>query len=57
MILCLKSVFSTLQEDFSVTQILREINFGETRSSETAIYAIFGALNLVDLVNFSFQKV
>ena len=42
---------------FSVTQILREINFGESRSAETAIFAIFGALNSVDLVNSSFQKV
>ena len=44
-------------EDLSVTQILREINFGEYRSSKTAVFAILGALNLVDLVNFSLQKV
>ena len=41
-------------QDFSVTQILREINFGESRSSKIAIFAIFGAF---DLVHFSFQKV
>ena len=41
-------------QDFSVTQILREINFGESRSSKIAI---FGALNFVDLVNISLQKV
>ena len=39
--------------DFSVTQILREINFGESRSAETAIFAIFAALNSVYLVNSS----
>ena len=44
-------------EEFSVTQILREINFGEIRSSKTAIVAIPGALNSVDLVNFNLQKV
>ena len=37
--------------DSSVTQILREINFGESRRSKSAIYAILGALNFVDLVN------
>ena len=44
-------------EDFSVTQILREINFGDFKSSKTAIFAILGALNFVDLVNFGLQKV
>ena len=44
-------------QEFSVSQILREINFGESRSVETAIFAIFGALNSVDLVNCSIQKV
>ena len=34
-------------QDFSVTQISLEINFGEARSSKTAVFAIFGALNLV----------
>ena len=43
--------------DFSVTQILREVNFGESRSCKTAIFAISGALNFDDLVNFSLQKV
>ena len=36
---------------FSVIQILREINFEESRSSKTAVLAIFGALNSVNLVN------
>ena len=40
--------------DFSVTQILREINFGEFRGSKSAI---FGALNFVYWVNSSLQKV
>ena len=43
--------------DFSIIQILREINFGEFRSCKTATYAILGALKFVDLVNFSLQKV
>ena len=43
--------------DFSVTQILREINFEECRSSEIAIFAILGALTFVNLVDFSIQKV
>ena len=43
-------------QDFSVTQVLREINFGEPRSIKTAIYAVLGALNFVDLVDFSLQK-
>ena len=34
--------------NFSVTQILREINFGEYRSSKTAI---LGALKLVNVIN------
>ena len=42
--------------DFSVIQILREINFGESRSSKITVFAIFGALNIVDLINFSLQK-
>ena len=40
--------------DFSVTQILREINFEECRSSEIAI---LGALMFVNLVDFSILKV
>ena len=43
-------------QDFSVTQILREINFGESGSSKTSVFAILGALNSVDLVNFSLEK-
>ena len=42
-------------QDFSVPQILREINFEESRSSQSAIFAIVGALNFVTLVNFSLQ--
>ena len=42
---------------FSVIQILREFNFGESKSSKTAIFAIFGALNFVKLVHLSRQKV
>ena len=43
--------------DFPIIQILCEMNFGESRNSETAVFAFFGALNFVDLVNFSHQKV
>ena len=44
-------------KNFSVIQILREINFGESKSSKTVVFAIFGALNFVNLVDFSLQKV
>ena len=43
---------------FSVTQILREINFGGLRSCKTAIFGhILGGLNYVNLVHFIVQKV
>ena len=41
-------------ENFSVTQILREINFGGLKD---VVFVILGDLNLVFLVIFSFQKV
>ena len=44
-------------QDFSVAQILRHDKVGESRSTKTAIFAILEALNCVDLVNFSLQKV
>ena len=44
-------------QDFSVTQILREINFEEFGSSKTAIFAFPWALKFVDLVNFTLQEV
>ena len=44
-------------QDFSVFQILREINFGESRNSKNAIFYHFRALNFADLVNISLQKV
>ena len=43
-------------QDFSVIQILREIKIGESRNSKTAVFAIFKALNFVDLANLSLQK-
>ena len=43
-------------QDFTITQILREINFGGCRSSKTAVLAILGALKMINLVNFSPQK-
>ena len=36
-------------QDFSVTQILREIKFGQFKSTKTVVFAILEALNLVDL--------
>ena len=42
--------------DFSVTQTLREINFGDSRNAKTAVFAILGAVNFVTLVNFSLSK-
>ena len=52
-----KSITVCKFENISVTQILREINFGEFKSSETAVFAILGALNFAKLVNCSLQKV
>ena len=40
-------------QDFSVIQILRETYLGESRSPKTAVFAIFEALNFVNLVNLS----
>ena len=42
-------------QDLSVTQILREINFQDSTSAKSA-FAILGALKIVDLVNFSLQR-
>ena len=44
-------------QDLTITQILCEINYGESRSSKTTTFALLGALNFVGLVNFTFQKV
>ena len=44
-------------QDFSVTQLLREINFENLEALKKPIFAILGALKIVNLVNFSFQKV
>ena len=38
-------------QDFSVAQILREINCGKSRTSTTAAFVIFGALNYVNLIS------
>ena len=43
-------------QDFSVTQILREINFEASRSSKTAIFAILGS-EFDNLTNFNLQQV
>ena len=50
--------WSTLQiivekfQDFSVTQILCEIEFGGSRRSKTGVFAILGALTFVNLIEF-----
>ena len=38
-------------QDSSVSQILREINSIEFRNPKTAVFAISGALNFVELEN------
>ena len=40
-------------KDFFVIQILREINFGESRRSKADFLAIWGSLNFDNMVNFS----
>ena len=44
-------------QDSSVSQILREINFVEFKSSKTTVFAIIGALDFDNLAIFSLQKV
>ena len=34
-------------QDFSVTRILREINFGDSESSKNVVFATLGAVNLL----------
>ena len=43
-------------QDFCITQILREINLEDSRSTKTAFLAILRANNFVHLVNFSLKK-
>ena len=42
-------------QNITLTQILREINFEDSRSSNLGIFAVFEALNFI-LANFSPQK-
>ena len=42
--------------DFSVTPILREINFGGSRSSKTDVFATLGVPKIIILENFSLQN-
>ena len=44
-------------KNFFITMILREINFGDCRSSKTVFFAIIKALNFLILVIFSPQEV
>ena len=43
-------------QDFSITQILREINYWDSRIAKTDIFAILEAVNFVNLLNISLQK-
>ena len=43
-------------QDFCITQILREINFVNSRSAKTAVFANLGAVNFVHLVNCQIPK-
>ena len=44
-------------QDYTITQKLREINFVDSGSAKTAIFAILGAVNFVHLGNFTLAKV
>ena len=44
-------------QDFSVIQILREINFGEHRRSKTGVFDIYEALIFDNSAHFNLQKV
>ena len=44
-------------EDFSITQILREIDFGILEVQKLPFFAILEAVNFVNLVNFSLPKI
>ena len=44
-------------QDFTVIQILCEINFGESRTSKTAVFSNSRTLNFDDLIKISLQKV
>ena len=55
--LILKLIGSAANSElFSFIQVLLEINFGESRSCKTAVFALFGAMNFVQMANFSLQK-
>ena len=42
---------------FCITQILREINFWDSRSAKPFVFATSKAVNFVNLADFSLQKV
>ena len=47
----------TQHEDFSVSHLLCGINFEESRSCKTTVFTMLEALDFVDLLNISLQKV
>ena len=50
-------IHSVENSGFSITQSLHEINCWDTKSAKIDLFAILGAVNLVNLVTFSLQKV
>jgi len=42
-------------QDISVIQILREINFGESKNFKTAVFVIFAIFGFLQFVNISFR--
>ena len=44
-------------QNFSIIQILREINFKDSRGAKIAVFATLRAVNFVPLVNVGLQKV
>ena len=54
---CFSFDSSVVIKRFSVTQILREINLGESRSSKTAVFAIFWGSEFCSLGGFQPTKI
>ena len=44
-------------QDYCITEILREINFVDSRSAKTTVFAILGGVKFVNLGNFGLQIV
>ena len=46
-----------MMKELSIDQILYEVRFEGSRNSKNAGFAFFGALNFINLVTFSLEKV